>query len=177
HEDPDRLVIPKIDEQIQTVIDRIQRGQDVGSGDVYDDLLQYVPFRRVAHAAYWFWSYIIVGFLPSFARRITERIKAFSEINLIKRIISCKERLVTGWKADVYHYKDPDPSLGGKCIRDLARINRDRYPSETYEKFLVNELDMGLVRDDVFKARFEEYGGGWKLDIGAGHYWRAGTEI
>ncbi|KAK7224038.1 hypothetical protein V2G26_012041 [Clonostachys chloroleuca] len=43
-EDPDHLVIPDIDEKIREVVGRIRRGENVGSGDVYNDLLQYISF-------------------------------------------------------------------------------------------------------------------------------------
>ncbi|EXA29370.1 hypothetical protein FOVG_19127 [Fusarium oxysporum f. sp. pisi HDV247] len=165
HEDPDGLVIPNINNEIQVVIDRIRRGENVGSGDVYDHLLHYIPFGHVFHAAYWFWSYVGLGFLPSFARGITtEHFETFFGINLIKRIFACKDRLVTERKADVYHYRDPDYSLGGLCIRDLAVVNGGRYPSKTYENFLVYQLDMDLIGTEGFAARFEERGSGWTLD-------------
>ncbi|KAK7224039.1 hypothetical protein V2G26_012042 [Clonostachys chloroleuca] len=155
-EDPDHLVIPDIDEKIREVVGRIRRGENVGSGDVYDDLLQYLPFGHVIHSAYSLWSYISCRFLP---RRITEPVEAFFGINFIKLIVVCKERLVTELKADVYHYEMPDLSLGGLCIGDLAKVSGDRYPSKAYEKFLVNQLDMGLIEKEDFAARWGTKGG------------------
>ncbi|KAF9763913.1 hypothetical protein IL306_002952 [Fusarium sp. DS 682] len=151
HEDPHSLVIPDIDERIQTVIDRIKRGQDVGSGDVYDDLLRYIPFGHVIHTAY----FLADGFWPSVAGKIGEGVQGLLGVKYIKDIlVGCKPRLVREIE-DVYHYKVPDPSLGGKCIRDLAKVNRDRYPSESYEKFLINKLDMELIGPEGLADQIE----------------------
>ncbi|KAK3311578.1 uncharacterized protein B0T15DRAFT_549225 [Chaetomium strumarium] len=43
--DPGRMVIRDIDQHIYDVNDRLrQQGQNVGSGDVYEDLFRYLPF-------------------------------------------------------------------------------------------------------------------------------------
>ncbi|KAL6411730.1 hypothetical protein AUP68_04104 [Ilyonectria robusta] len=156
HEDPDGLVIPDINEEIQAVIDRIRRGKDVGSGDVYGHLLQYIPFGYVVRGGY----FMVGGFLPSVARKFGETVQGLVGVKYIKDIlVGCKPRCILRGTEDVYHYKDPDPSLGGLSIRDLAQLTGGRYPSTTYEEFVVNQLDTGLIRDGVeFEARFQAEG-------------------
>ncbi|KAH6883915.1 hypothetical protein B0T10DRAFT_579997 [Thelonectria olida] len=196
-EDPHLLVIPDINQRIQDVNDRLQqKGQNTGSGDVYADLLRYIPFGIIIRFLYrladirplgretgearsrlrraigymyeslleyvpflgpilreaiqlvsWpasIWSY----FWRGSGETLEEWLEAVLGVSAMKQgLLALKDRAITDPKADVYHYEELDQSLNGLTIRDLALFDDYRYPSETFESFLLFRRDMDSARN------------------------------
>jgi hypothetical protein len=97
-----------------------------GTGDMYDDMLSYLPGGRVLSAPIrWF-------------KHINKT--AYSILfNPVDRMIpdpGINTETAPVWN-QVYDYTIADADLGGAVVGDIAGINTRRYPSQTFQNYLV----------------------------------------
>ncbi|KAK4032303.1 hypothetical protein C8A01DRAFT_50880 [Parachaetomium inaequale] len=105
---------------------RLLRISGLGIGDMYDDILSYIPGGKVLSAP----------------------IRWFKNINKTAYAILFKgvERMIPDpgidtehapvWN-EVYDYTVPDASLGGAVVEAIAGMDAKRYPSRTFQNHLV----------------------------------------
>ncbi|KAH7310707.1 hypothetical protein B0I35DRAFT_358552 [Stachybotrys elegans] len=115
---------------IGTEISNIQRRvptADNGSGDVYDNILSYIPGGRLFSRPIAWWKnqnktiYAIL-FEPQ------ERVIPHPGIS--------NGSVSHVWN-ETYNYKAADPSLGGDIIETIADVRPPRYRSKTYDNYVV----------------------------------------
>ncbi|KAH6883914.1 hypothetical protein B0T10DRAFT_518446 [Thelonectria olida] len=129
-EDPHLLVIPNINNRIQDINDRLQQeGQNTGSGDVYDEILEYLPLGKVTKLAFTALSTVWTSAPQKLGNFVKSVLGVATETDLL-----CRNRAIPQG-ADVYNYRAADRDLGDLRIEDLARLNERRYPSRSYDKF------------------------------------------
>ncbi|KAK3304752.1 uncharacterized protein B0T15DRAFT_558718 [Chaetomium strumarium] len=104
----------------------------IGTGDVYDDILSYLPGGRLLSAPI------------RWAKRMNETAYAVL-FKGVERVIpdpgiGTDAEDAPVWN-EVYDYTVPDTdglgALGVAAIRDLAGVNEKRYPSRTFQKYRV----------------------------------------
>ncbi|KAF4443570.1 Ankyrin repeat-containing domain protein [Fusarium austroafricanum] len=79
-------------------------------------------------------------------------VEAVLGLSATKRgLLALKDRVIPNLEAKVYNYQKPDSSLPGMCIEDTAQLNGYRYPSKTYEKFVLFQRD--FKHDDVERVK------------------------
>lgn len=105
-----------------------------GSGDIYENLLSYVPGGKIFLTPLGLW------------RKLN---KSAYEIlfKTVDRVIpdpGIHNDIDSASLNEVYNYKVTDPNIRGEEIRTLAGVQDSRYPSRTYEEFRIYERTLGL---------------------------------
>jgi hypothetical protein len=118
------ILTPKVDEEIRAANQRmVSQNRQLGDGDVYHNIVAYAPFGTA-----------IVGLLTTLygTRWQTNQI--------YQLFFALRDRLVADRDSRIYDYMAVDgsiPDSGGQTIRELAGINSLRYPSQTYEAWIL----------------------------------------
>ncbi|KAF9964398.1 hypothetical protein BGZ70_006540 [Mortierella alpina] len=135
-ENPHGNVITNIDGEIHTLNTNIRESPKTGSGDVYDNILEYGPGgrlfevgARIADAA--------VTFLDRLSQaRLGTALRDFFDLRLIiGTIAATRHRRIGDYAAVVTMYDEASNTTGDQTIATLARIDKRRYPSNTFENF------------------------------------------
>ncbi|KAG0208646.1 hypothetical protein BGX28_000454 [Mortierella sp. GBA30] len=70
----------------------------------------------------------------------------FHEFRIIVDVLAqTRDRRISDTNTDLISYNLPSPQLAGGTIRDLGGVNSERYPSQTYENFILYLTSMDLV--------------------------------
>ncbi|KAK1999407.1 hypothetical protein LX36DRAFT_743291 [Colletotrichum falcatum] len=129
--DPSGFVIPKgnVYRELDRLKRNILRGHNVGDGDVYNRILQFVPLGR----------YLGMTLSMVFGK--------WQDTQLYRLFFACRPRSVPDFNASVYNYRRPDPDLDGNVIQKLANLPSSltpaekqtdtRYPSTSYDEWLL----------------------------------------
>ena len=139
--DPDHTLIPDWAIEYQNITRRISATPKTGSGDVYGDALNFVPFGKVIDLA-------SRGYL-------SRSVLSFLQVeSLLQILFAVTDRRVPDKDAKLYDYKVKDPTLEtGSSIETLAGLDEKRYPSRTYESFQLFLLAGGWIDRKVFDRR------------------------
>nr|CEG03440.1 unnamed protein product [Fusarium acuminatum CS5907] len=97
-----------------------------GSGDVYDNVLNYLPGGRLFSAPLAWWKNL----------NKTAYAILFEPVDRVIPDRGINNGSTTHVWNEVYHYTDPDASLGGNTIELIADVRPSRYPSQSYDKYL-----------------------------------------
>ncbi|KAG0275437.1 hypothetical protein BGZ95_008801 [Linnemannia exigua] len=118
--DPQQRVIQDIGVIIQGLIANMANATpaDTGSGDVYDNILNYGPFG--APGGYLF--KVVSKLLPHFGVAIS--------------LLSHTKDREIDLGAELTQYTQPCKMLGERTVGDVGGINDQRYPSQTYRDFI-----------------------------------------
>ncbi|TVY67699.1 hypothetical protein Focb16_v003137 [Fusarium oxysporum f. sp. cubense] len=136
--DTSNEVILTIDAKINDIISRLTSGHlSTGSGDIYDQILQYAPLGYV------------LSWTASQLHEMFPRISPFIDADR-KAALWNGDRKIFHSKAAAYDYNRP-LNQSGEMIGTLAKLCHRRYPSHTYEDFQlyrlhVNEIDEATYR-------------------------------
>jgi hypothetical protein len=137
--DPRGSLIAHMGRERAEILERIQAARETGSGDVYGKPLDYIPFGK------------LIGFASKTSGILGQAISSVLGVKSILNILfAVKDRCVPDNGADLYPYKEQDPSLGGERIEVLANLDRTRYPSRTYESFQLYRLAGMLINQVEF---------------------------
>ncbi|KAF9309874.1 hypothetical protein BG003_009195 [Podila horticola] len=133
-------VIPEINTEIRKLIENIKNAPKTGSGDVYDRILEYGPGGRLLEAGARM-ADSAVTFLDglSKARLGTALQNVFDPTLIIGTLAAKRDRVISIYsdnKDVVTRYDNISCDIGKHSIMTLARIDKQRYPSNTYENFL-----------------------------------------
>jgi hypothetical protein len=143
----DPAIIPEIQANIDTETRNIMAGRHVGSGDIYDRILDYAPFGRIIAPVAKFGEKLLAKVneavprieFGSHAESLKETLETPLLIKPIKELLlALKDRRIPDPDADVYDYRVPEARLGGKSVYDLADMWR--YKSKTLEIFELYRL-------------------------------------
>ncbi|KAI8689377.1 hypothetical protein LRP88_14159 [Fusarium phalaenopsidis] len=114
-------------------IQQLIRMKSKGTGDVYSNILSYLPGGRLFSALLAWWknfnktAYAIL-FQP-LDRSIPDAGIGNGNISHV-------------WN-EVYHYTNADNNIGGNIIEAIADVRPPRYPSRTYQKYLTYMAAVG----------------------------------
>lgn len=101
----------------------LDRGKNVGSGDVYENIAEYGPFGSP------------IG-------KVVKRIAG--GFGLWKMFFEIRKRVIDDDRAKVYPFGSMDPSiLGLHTVEQLAAITLERYPSQTAEAWALRSRNAG----------------------------------
>ncbi|KAF1832825.1 hypothetical protein BDW02DRAFT_599591 [Decorospora gaudefroyi] len=161
--DSDSPLIPEISKEIQNLGERIPAAASrTGSGDIYGDVLAYAP-GGIVFSAIQRTSRSITSLLNNLFPRLGQNIQDILGIKTILSILTAtSDRRIPGNAADVYPYTEEESVVvDGKevafTVEQLARMNkpnqwtrdRSRYPSQTYESFLLWKSVFGTARPEA----------------------------
>ncbi|KAG0324042.1 hypothetical protein BG000_002369 [Podila horticola] len=142
-EDPDGKVVPNINAEIRKLIENIRVAPKTGCGDIYDRIFEYGPGGKLLGAGARM-ADAVVTFLDglSKARLGTALQNVFDPSLIIGTIASTRDRVISDYNAAVTRYDNVSSNIGNHSIMTLAKIDKKRYPSNTYENFLEDSQDM-----------------------------------
>lgn len=126
----------KIIPNIAAAIKNIQAGISTnsnGSGDIYDNILGYLPGGRLLSAPVAWWKNLNKTVYAILFKPVDRRIPDPGIGN---------GNMSSVWN-QVYHYTKADPNLGGHVIERIAGIQSPRYPSQTYQSYLAYMVAIG----------------------------------
>jgi hypothetical protein len=111
-----QTVIHKIDVELRNLDHSIKTVKNgVGSGDIYEKGLPYIPFGSV-----------ITLILPAFVKK---------DLNsALEVLLAVRDRRIPDDKAVIYPYQEPY-ARGSPSIFQLGNVTEERYPSRTYQSF------------------------------------------
>ncbi|KAL2197015.1 hypothetical protein P885DRAFT_60408 [Corynascus similis CBS 632.67] len=116
----------RIEEVISQTKNRLLGSSPTGTGDMYHDMLSYLPGGRVlSMPVRWF-------------KKINKTTYAIL-FNPVDRMIPDPGINATNaavWN-EVYNYTEPDSDLNGARIQEIAGVNTQRYPSRTFQNYRV----------------------------------------
>jgi hypothetical protein len=93
---------------------------------VYDNVLNYLPGGRLFSAPLAWWKNL----------NNTAYAILFEPVDRVIPDPGINNGPTTHVWNEVYHYTDPDASLGGNTIELIADVRPSRYPSQSYDKYL-----------------------------------------
>ncbi|KAH9206820.1 hypothetical protein DL95DRAFT_485959 [Leptodontidium sp. 2 PMI_412] len=138
--DAQRLIIKKVDDEIQHTLGRIKApNRRIGDGDVYNRIAEYAPFG---------------GLVLGIWRAIWG---TRGQVNAIwQLLLALRDRHIPETHADVYDYKSTDPQIStSMTIQELAGIEnltgnqqedeRKRYPGRAFEEWSLRRRVNGIV--------------------------------
>ncbi|KAG0283410.1 hypothetical protein BGZ96_012223 [Linnemannia gamsii] len=115
-EDPEGIVIQGINDEIEKLTaSMLAPTPKIGSGDIYSHIIDYGPLGTV-------WKGLGTPIM----------------------LAQTRDRRISDTKADLAFYNHPSPQLAGSTIQELAKIDSKRYPSQTYDNFILYLESMGL---------------------------------
>jgi uncharacterized protein (DUF2235 family) len=127
-------LIPDMQRERTELLKRINAAVQKGSGEVYGELLKYIPFGK------------LIGFSRNVSGFLGQAISSLLGVQSILNILfAVMDRRVPDNNTDMYPYKVQDPSLGVNTIEALAALDKTRYPSRTYESFQLYRLAGGAI--------------------------------
>ncbi|KAF9915060.1 hypothetical protein FBU30_002203, partial [Linnemannia zychae] len=135
-EDPLGNVILNVKNEISKLIATIENGTDTGSGDVYNNTLEYGPLGKLLEA-----GAKMAGAVVTYLNKIPlvhlgTAIQDFFDLRLIVNTIAAtRDRRIGDVNAVVTRYDEASDEIGGMTISTLAGIDKRRYPSNTFENF------------------------------------------
>ncbi|KAL9568935.1 hypothetical protein ACKAV7_006921 [Fusarium commune] len=137
--DASKQVILTIDSEINETMSRLTSRQlSTGSGDVYDQILQYAPLGYV------------LSWTESLLHELLQRATRFNGAGGNSAPWNGDRKILTS-KAAVYDYNRPlDQS--GETIGTLAKLCHRRYPSHTYEDFQLYQLHVGEIDAATYRC-------------------------
>ncbi|KAH0548672.1 hypothetical protein GP486_007784 [Trichoglossum hirsutum] len=146
-EEVDPSIIPGIQANIDAETKSIRAGRHLGSGDIYDRILDYAPFGRIISPVAKFGERLLAKVdeaVPQF--EFSSHVEAMEEtietpllIKPIKELLlALTDRRIPDPGAEVYDYRIPEGRLGGRSVYELA--NMGRYKSKTLEIFELYRL-------------------------------------
>ncbi|CAO3566949.1 unnamed protein product [Mortierella alpina] len=136
-EDRHGNVILNIDHEICRLIANIGGATNVGVGDVYDRILEFGPGgklfavgAKIARAVVLFLDKLPFDHLGT-------AIQNFLDLRPILGTMATRDRTIGNYNAVVTLYKDASNTIGDQTIKTCAKIDKERYPSKTFENFQV----------------------------------------
>ncbi|ORX93586.1 hypothetical protein BCR34DRAFT_450003, partial [Clohesyomyces aquaticus] len=144
--DPWGLLIPNINEKFRNFDARLMHPSDhgvsTGSGDVYDNILDYAPAGSLLSLVQKFGSHAVEG-LNEIWPKIGENIQGLLGLKVLLRILAATaDRRIPGGRADVFNYKEKeklgDIELNVMTLAKILEYNdkgKARYPSRTLENW------------------------------------------
>ncbi|KAK9319322.1 hypothetical protein V1517DRAFT_332978 [Lipomyces orientalis] len=141
-----RRIFGNVDEKIRDLDTQIRnREVSTGSGDVYDQLLDYVPFGYIV-------DILSLKGLPGGPRAYAD--------GLIKLLLVVRDRRIPDVGADVCDYENFYEQGGQRSdqrLNTLADITDSRYPSKTYDIFkLLHARETDLDKEEEGARRGAE---------------------
>lgn len=129
-------LIPDLNRQIVEVSRRITLGcPSKGHGDIYSHILEY----------------FLESVIPSVAPFLSRFHPGIARIWPYGPIIKLRERKIIHANASTYEYKRQFDQSGA-TIEKLAKISKERYPSNTYEEFQLYRLHAGEIDQATYEC-------------------------
>jgi hypothetical protein len=149
-------VIKNLPVEIQKIKERLLRGDhEVGSGDVYGNMLDYTPAGIFGSAIGWLSDMAVhVGDRLSPSLKLGSAIQEMLGIKTIANILlATRDRRIPGEKADMVQLRVPEARLGGATIEQKAALERKgkgSYESKTYDSFQAYLFAINTINQQTF---------------------------